>query len=340
MQKPHHTASRNGDVGTARFSPKLMHAAASLYYMQENTQAEVADRLGISRPAVSRLLAEARRRGIVRIEVIEPRETADSTLADRTAQALNIDAVHLSAFTTKVPTGASLAPALSIALKRVGLVAGDVLLVSSGRTVYEAAQVELPQLPGVLVVPTTGGQDEPEPWYQTNEITRQIAERVSGTPVFLYAPALPGPDLHNMLINEPSIRRVLELWENARCAVLGVGAPLLLRQSIPRFVPTDAISLRAAVGDICSRFYDHDGATVPFPGLERLVATPVEMLRRIPVSIAVAVGHTKVPGIVAGARGAYFNQLITDASTAAAILASVADEVDALGSTNRGAERR
>ena len=338
MPKPDHKASRGAATDTARFSPQLMHAAASLYYVQEATQSEVADRLGTSRATVSRLLAEARRLGIVRIEVIEPRETADSTLADRTAQSLNIDVVHLSAFMTNAPIGASLAPALSTALNGVGLVAGDVLLVSSGRTVYEAAQAELPQLPGVLVVPTTGGQDEPEPWYQTNEITRQIAQRVSGTPVFLYAPALPGPDLYDILINEPSIRRVLELWENARCAVLGLGAPLLLRESIPRFVPTDAVSLRAAVGDICSRFYDRDGATVPFPGLERLVATPVEMLKRIPVSVAVAVGYTKVPGIVAGARGGYFNHLVTDAPTAAAILDYVADEADALGRTHRGAE--
>jgi DNA-binding transcriptional regulator LsrR (DeoR family) len=338
MAKPDHTASSESATVTARFSPQLMHAAASLYYMQEATQAEVADRLGTSRPTVSRLLAEARRLGIVRFEVIDPRETADSTLADRTAQALNIDAVHLSPFMMNAPIGAVLAPALSTALKGVGLVAGDVMLVSSGRTVYEAAQAELPQLPGVLVVPTTGGQDEPEPWYQTSEIIRQVAHRVSGTPVFLYAPALPGPDMYDMLIKEPSIRRVLELWGDARCAVLGVGAPLLLRQSIPRFVPTDAISLRAAVGDICSRFYDRDGVPVTFPGLERLVATPLEVIKRIPVRVAVAAGHTKVPSIVAGARGAYFNQLVTDVPTAAAILASVADEVDALADTHRGTE--
>ena len=37
----------------------------------------------------------------------------------------------------------------SIALEAVGLCAGDVMLVSSGRTVYEAAQAELPALPNV-----------------------------------------------------------------------------------------------------------------------------------------------------------------------------------------------
>jgi len=315
-----------GPAGGARFSPQLMYAAASLYYVQDATQAEIADRLGTSRPTVSRLLSEARRLGIVRIEVIEPVDTADATLAERTARALGLDAVHLSAFGPDALVGATLAPALSTALNLVGLVAGEVLLVSSGRTVYEAAQAELPRLPGVLVAPTVGGQDESEPWYQTNEIIRQIAHRISGTPVFLYAPALPGPGLYDMLIKDPIIRRVLELWESAKCAVLGVGGPPLTRTSIPRFVPTDALPLRAAVGDVCSRFYDRDGAPVSFPGIERLVATPLEILRGIPVTIAVAVGQAKVPSLVAGARGGYFNQLVTDAPTADAILAAVTTE--------------
>jgi DNA-binding transcriptional regulator LsrR (DeoR family) len=46
-------------------------------------------------------------------------------------------------------------------------------------------------------------------------------------------------------------------------------------------------------------------------------------LRHIPVTIAVAAGQEKIDSIVAGARGGYFNQLVTDPTTAAAILASV-----------------
>ena len=40
-----------------------------------------------------------------------------------------------------------------------------------------------------------------------------------------------------------------------------------------------------------------------------------------PYLIAVAVGEIKVPGIVAGARAGYFNQLVTYAPTARAIIA-------------------
>ena len=129
---------------------------------------------------------------------------------------------------------------------------------SSGRTVYEVAQYELTPLPGVLVAPTVGGNDQPDEWYQTNEITRLVANRVGGRANYLFAPALPGPDLYPSLLNDPSIQRVLHLWPHARCALMGIGAPPLIRSDIPQFVPTESTSLRSAVGDVCSRFFDRD----------------------------------------------------------------------------------
>lgn len=301
-----------------------MLAAATMYYLEDATQADVAQRLRTSRATVSRLLAEARRQGIVRIAVVPPdgRDDADQHLAQQTSDVLGLDAVHLAP--AAVSSGTELAPALSTALVDIGLHPGDVLLISSGRTVYEAGLGDLPPLPGVVLAPTIGGQEEPEPWYQPNEITRQIAERVDGHPTFLYAPALPGPGLHRSLLHDPAIRRVLELWDSARCAVLGVGAPPLSRASIPGFVPTDAVSLRRAVGDVCSRFYDRDGTEVPFPGHERLMATPLELVRRIPVGIGVAYGPSKIEGIIAGAAGGYLNRLVTDSATATLLLARAA----------------
>jgi DNA-binding transcriptional regulator LsrR (DeoR family) len=308
-----------------------LYAAAKLYYHEDATQADVAERLGTSRATVSRLLAEAKRRGIVRIEVVPPAEVATGDLADRLTRALALTQVDLS-HPLPIPgpgrgivavMGSALAPAGGRALAGAGLMAGDVLLVSSGRTVYEVAQYDLVPLPGVQVAPTVGGNDQPEEWYQTNEITRLVANRVSGRPNYLFAPALPGPDLYPSLHSDPTIQKVLQLWPQARCALMGVGAPPLMRTDIPRFVPTGATSLRAAVGDVCSRFYDRAGDGVDFDGSDRLIAVELEMLRQIPVSIAVAVGSEKIESIVAGARGGYFNQLVTDPATATAILDSV-----------------
>lgn len=315
----------------SHFAPALLYTAAKLYYDEDATQAEVATQLGTSRATVSRLLSEARRQGIVRIEVVPPSNYSQEDLADSVAAALGLDRVYLSApippATPSKPTvdlmGRYLAPAVSKALSAVGLVPGDILLVSSGRTVYEVAQFDLDRIPGILVAPTVGGNDQPEEWYQTNEITRLIANKLGGRANYLFAPALPGADLHSIIHSDPAIQRVLELWPQARCILMGVGAPPLLRSDIPRFVPTDSASLRDSVGDVCSRFYDRSGNTVEFPGSDRLIAVELSALQEIPVGIAVAVGSDKVTPIISGARAGFFNQLVTDPTTAQDILAHI-----------------
>ncbi len=308
----------------SRSPQALMHTAARLYYLEDATQAEVASRLGISRSAVSRLLSDARRRGIVRIEVVAPVEEESEGLGAQVQVALGLRSVRVAP--PGVGTlGEALAPALSDALRAARLAPGDALLVSSGRTIWEASRTHLPALSGVVVAPTVGGQDEPEAWYATNEITRRLAERVGGTPTFLYAPALPGPELYETLLDDPSTRRVLDLWSTARCVILGVGAPLTTRTTLPRFVGEAGGKLRGAVGDICSRFYDREGRPVLFPGCERLMATSLERLREIPTSIALAAGAAKVPSILAAAEAGYFNELVTDAVTASALLAASGD---------------
>ncbi len=310
------------------FAPSLLYAAAKMYYDDDATQAEVAARLHTSRATVSRLLSEARRRGIVRIEVIPPDHESNDDLAVRLAAALGLAKVHLSgvipaangAKSVEDLTGSVLAPAVGRALREVGLTPGDVLLVSSGRTIYEVASFDLPALPGVVVAPTVGGTDQPEGWYQTNEITRRIAERVGGRATYLFAPALPGPELFDTLQNDPAIQRVLHLWPHARCVLTGVGAPPLLRSQAPQFVDVSSSALIEAVGDVCSRFFGRDGQPVNFPGIERLIALELETLKQIPVVIAVAAGQEKLAPLIAGARAGYFNQLVTDPRTAEQLL--------------------
>ncbi|MEV0378633.1 sugar-binding domain-containing protein [Nonomuraea sp. NPDC050643] len=310
------------DAQQARFPHELMYTAAQQYYMEDATQGDIAKRLGVSRATVSRLLTEARRQGIVEIKVHRPATLEDGPLAAEVARALDLERVYLVPKVSGPALGPWLAPGVTRALAGVGLESGDVVLVSSGTTVYECAREGLGQYPGVTIAPAVGGQEEPQPWFQTNETTRILAERVGGVPAYLYAPALPGPELFYSLQHEPSVRRVMDLWAHAKCAIVGVGSAPLMRQMMPAFMPRDTENLRQAVGDVCMRIYDRDGAPVTYPGSERLVAPKLEELRRIPHTIAVAVGAEKVLSIVAGARGGYFRQLVTDTPTAEGLVAA------------------
>ena len=311
--------------GESRFPADLVHAAAVLYYLEDATQAEIGQRLRTSRATVSRLLAEARRRGVVTITVSEPESAASEDLAARVAGALSLASVHLAPGPGTATIEVGLGTAVSAALLASSLGADDVVLLSSGRMLYATANSHLPALPGVRVAPTVGGLADPEPWYQTNEITRSFAARVGGYPVFLHAPALPGAAVHASLIADPSVAQVLRLWNTARCAVVGVGAPPSARSTMPAFVPGVAGSLPHAVGDICSRYFDASGAPVDFPGSERMIGITLEQLRAVESTIAVAMGPEKVITMLVAARAGYFDRLVTDAATATLLLRAARD---------------
>ena len=54
---------------------------ARMYYEQDRTQSEIADQYGISRPMVSKLLKEARDKGIVTIRISAPQEESGGALS-------------------------------------------------------------------------------------------------------------------------------------------------------------------------------------------------------------------------------------------------------------------
>ena len=99
----------------------LMHRAARLYYVDELNQAAIADRLTVSRPTVSRLLAEARRVGIVQITVHDPDSLhTGGDDAPRLAAALGLDRVWLAP-RPATDLGQSLAEPVGEALREAGM---------------------------------------------------------------------------------------------------------------------------------------------------------------------------------------------------------------------------
>lgn len=299
---------------------ETLYQAAHMYYLEDANQARIAEAMDVSRPTVSRLLQEARRVGMVKIEVIHPSASVTDSLAVELAEALGLEKAYLAEADQSGRLGAGLAPLVGEAIRDMELEPGDILLASSGRTIYELGSTTLPRLPGVIIVPTVGGQTEPEPWYQTNEIARSIAERTGARPAFLWTQALPSTEMFALLQQDPDFQRIQRLWGSAKGALLGIGAPPTTRSSISRFIPRDNDSLSRAAGDICLNFFDADGAEIHFPGSENMISTPPALLRSIPCSVGIAVGTDKARSIVGGANAKYFRRLVTDVRTAKAIL--------------------
>src|SRR5205823_12191290 len=90
-------SSRPPRVSPARTNAQheLLRWVAELYYLQEQGQAEIAALIGASVSKVSRLLAEARRQGIVTIHVSASR-VGESELERSLAHALGLEAVYVA----------------------------------------------------------------------------------------------------------------------------------------------------------------------------------------------------------------------------------------------------
>jgi DNA-binding transcriptional regulator LsrR (DeoR family) len=312
----------DGTRGAEGTDPQRLYRAAQLYYEEGATQAQVAEHLQVSRPSISRMLSEARAQGIVEIRVHRPGSEDLDGLGEELRQRLGLKSVHLAAGDQSHQLGPGLAPQTRQALAAEGLRAGDVLLLASGETIYALAQQRLGTFPGVVVAPTVGGQAEPDPWHQTNEAVRAFTAASGGYPHYLFAPSMPSAALLKALQDDPGFRQIMDDWATAKVALMGIGAPALTRSSMAQSVPKDHPSLIRSVGDVCLAFFDQNGEEVAFPGKERMVRISGDTLRAVPSRIAVAVGAHKAPSIIAGAGADWFNVLITDETTARAVLAS------------------
>lgn len=300
-----------------------LYRAAQMYYEQGATQAQVAEQLHVSRPSISRMLGEARRLGIVEIQVHRPAVVGSDDLRRTLKDLLGIHEVYLAPGDQAHRLGPGLGPMTREALSEVPLSAGDALLIASGETTYALAQQRLGDFSGVVIAPTVGGQAEPDAWHQTNEVVRAFAAASGGYPHYLFAPSMPSEALLAALQDDPGYRQIVDDWNSAKVALVGIGAPASTRSSIARSVPRDHPSLTRSVGDVCLAFFDQDGTEVAFPGSDRMVRIPGDTLKRVPTRIAAAAGIRKVPSIIAAAQAEWLNILVTDEATARALARSL-----------------
>ena len=308
------SSALDGDAAALR---SAAYTAARLYYLQELSQAEVAERLGVSRSTVSRLLAKARDLQIVRIEV-RPPAPADR-LADAVAGTLGLRHAVVVPAASGVAL-AALAGAATRVLASLDLAPGSVVALSWGRTMAQVVAA-LPPLLNAVIVPTIGGLAEQDASFQLNELVRRAAVASGGHAYFLHAPAMPSPALRRSLEGDPAIREVLACWDQISVALVGVGPTPSSIQHNPAHLPGGRGVLADAVGDISWRYFDLAGRPVHYPEERRLLGVSREQLAAAGTLVAVAAGVDKAPSILGACRARLVDVLVTDSTTAEAVLA-------------------
>jgi DNA-binding transcriptional regulator LsrR (DeoR family) len=157
-------------------------------------------------------------------------------------------------------------------------------------------------------------------------LVRELAQTLGGEYFTLNAPLIvENAETQRALLQEPSIRKVLDLARQASIALVGVGAVARGASSPVRANLLSSSDLRTiqkhqGVGDICSQYFDVWGNLVAEQVNQRVVALDLESLKALPKVVGVASGTHKAKAILGALRGEFINALITDDLTANRVL--------------------
>ncbi|WP_245598953.1 sugar-binding transcriptional regulator [Halotalea alkalilenta] len=299
--------------------------AARLYYQADYSQQQIANRLGLSRPTVSRLLQHAKQQGYVRIEIHDPRDTLDE-LAARLVQHFGLKEARLchSPLDQYEEIQRHLSETAAEWIHD-NVKDGDIIGVTWGTTMYAVARrLAAKPIKNVEVVQLKGGISHSEVDTHAFEIAHRFADAFHTVPHYLPLPVIfASQPVKRMAEADPHVRRIIELGRRANIAVFTVGvvSPQALLFQLGYFDQGEIAGLLArGVGDICSRVIDAEGRIVS-PELDaRTVGIRLEELKTKESSVLVAGGAERLDAIHAALRGGYANVLITDQYSARALL--------------------
>ena len=297
---------------------------ATRFYIEGQSQVQIARALGLDASTVSRYLKRARDEGIVHVEIKKPR-SLHGDLGLELAAAFSL---RKAVVVGGEPGTASAEAVAKAAADYVNsqLLNGMRLGLSWGRMLSSALH-KLPTgtVSGLDVSLLHGGVGRGGPGIQGHELARHLASLHPHSRVhYLHAPVLvDSADIKEAMLRDRSIRAALESAASSQVALVGIGtldetAPLIRDHHIS---PSDRKRLldAGAVGDMSTRFFDAAGEPVHILD-DRLIAIERAQLKNIGLVIGMAAGLEKRTAILGALRTGYLDVLITDESTARAML--------------------
>jgi DNA-binding transcriptional regulator LsrR (DeoR family) len=311
---------------TPREHIQLLLQVARLYYQEDLGQQEIADRIGYSRPTVSRLLAETRERRIVRFTISHPLE-----------QALECEERLRRMFGLRFVAVASHDGAASE--RAVGRLAGQMiadhgnphtmLALSNGRSlaavVDSMPSMRWPYSCVTQMIGSLGWVDHH--LVDSPDLCRRMAERLGGRHRPLPVPIVLGSAaVASSVRQEELVLTTLELAARSDIAVCGVGSVgprgtsgVILQ---PFMTPEIDAQVRRgkAVAHICGHHFDARGRHVRTALCDRLISMPPERLADVKMAMVVAWGPEKVPALHAVMQTGFISALTTDEQTAGLLL--------------------
>ncbi len=305
---------------------RFLARVAWAYHVEGLTQERVADKLGVTRLRVNKALAEARRRGLVRVTLNTPfaacAEAEAALLARYGLRTAYVAPAPQDPAAVQTVVGAALGHLLSDVLARPEL---RLFGMSWGGTLDLATRfVAAMSRPDLEIVSVMGGLTRGSD-LNSFEITTRLADLIGARHSYFTAPLYAGSaESRDIIMQLDVFRDVLATLRSVDAMAMAAGdlsdRSLLMRDGLPSDVTVEQLREAGGVGDVLGTVIDASGRPIDHPINERIIGMGMDDLARVPDVIAAAGGPHKVPVLRALLARGVVDTLVTDEATAAALL--------------------
>lgn len=317
------TATASGTAGATK-SDSLRIRAAWMYFVEQKTQSEISEILGIGRVSVIRLLAEARARNEVKI-------TIESELAEVAALERALEERFGLARALIAPLAAADADPTAVIGAAAGGYMADLLApgmtvgVGWGRTLSASLPyIRARPLHDLKVISLLGGVGVAR-HFNPAEFAWRFASLFQGEGYLIPAPALvDSVATKTALVERCGLNKVLALADHLDTVLVSVGSILsattFYRGGYLSDREQQELRDRGAVGDLLFHFFGRDGELLDHPINDRVMSVDVDRLRRAGRRVLASGGADKVDALAGAMILLRPTDLVTDEQTARRLL--------------------
>ena len=289
---------------------------SNLYYKEKLSQQQIAKKLNISRPWVSKLLARAEELGIVKIEVLSP-FTNNTAMENALIKKYNMKYVGVIQSSENVAFAAANYFISELRTK-------DVVGVGWGKSVSNLIE-KTPSVyfPEVQLIPLSGSFGNTLN-VLPNYNTIQLAEKINGIAKVFHTPLVCSKEEYHTLMSNKRTQQFIQLAEHANILLLGIGVfetSIVPQYGILEPHEIEELKQKNALGDVGLKYFDKQGNVVETEKTKMLIkADIVKASKNARTVIGIAQGLNKVNIIDVALSLNLFHAFITDEKTASALL--------------------
>ena len=296
---------------------------AWLYHDRQLTQQEIADRLGLSRSTISRVLTEAERDGIIRVVITQPLPES-ARLAEALIERYELAGAVVG--TSLDGESPALAAAIATARRLESIAASGSVTIAAGwgRTIALSAGETRPIPTSDVTIVDAFGHTTTDDTTAAVEVTNTLARKFDARVMHVPSPGFaPSTEIAGTFLSSPPVARALRKARSADVLLVSVGIigceSLLVAEGFMTEEAMNEVIEAGAVGEVFGWYFNAAGNSVEAPSLHPVALTLDDMRNACRV-IGVAGGVEKADAIRGAIASGILDEIAIDETLAEELL--------------------